>query len=461
MLFNKEGSVLAINEAFTACFGYTIDDVKGAYLSVFFTEEDRRKGKPENEIREVIEKGQCNDNNYLVGKDATFTWVSGESVKVVGDNNDVLILKVIQNIHKQKTSEESLQKLNQFNENILASIADAVVVLDEDLNIVSGNRAFYNLFRPGTETTSQIHFPDIIRDCDNCDTVLANLTEAVQHERVFSNIAITIKNADGETMVCDVSCNGLRDQPDSNHVLVVMHDITNHKRIEREREDVIGYVAHELKNPLANLGLVHELLSDVVTSGNVEDLKFLLEKNKKNISRLNRMISELYDATRVNAGIMKLEYSVFRFDEMIEEAIETTRAQHSSHEITLDGIGNFQVEADRHRLIQVVTNLLSNAMKYSPSETTVSIRMGRDDKNALLSVKDEGMGIQPNQMPYIFDRFFRVDKSKHLEGIGMGLFLCRQIVIAHGGKIWAESEEGAGSAFHCSIPITNGTVKSL
>ncbi len=111
------------------------------------------------------------------------------------------------------------------------------------------------------------------------------------------------------------------------------------------------------------------------------------------------------------------------------------------------------MSGDRYRLIQVVTNYLSNGIKYSNGKTDVVLEMSKEDKSMVVSVKDEGLGISANQLPYIFERFFRAEKTKNLEGIGLGLYLCRQIIHAHEGQVWVESEEGKGSNFYFSIPL--------
>ncbi len=288
LLISKDGTVIGINNAFTECFGYTQKDVEGVYISLFFTEEDREKGKPEKELRNVLSKGQAFDNNYLVSKDGTFTWVSGESVLVEGNDGEPIILKVIQNIHKQKTSEISLQKLNQFNENILAAIEDAVIVVDQNLDVIKGNRAFYKLFKSILQPDEKINFEQLIKNCDGCEIVIQNIRGAIDHEKSFSNIPVTIKSAKGENIACDVSCVSMKEEGDENNVLVVLHDITIYKQVERGREDVIGFIAHELKNPLANLSLVNELMQSELKEIENAQVEFLLVRNQRSIDRLTK-----------------------------------------------------------------------------------------------------------------------------------------------------------------------------
>lgn len=451
LLMDKEGTIITINPAFTKNFGYEPKDIVGESAAILFTKEDQKKGLPKKELVSVLTYGQASDNNYLVSKDKAITWVSGESVLVENDEGRISIVKIIQSIHQQKVSEISLQRLNEFNETILGSIEDVVIVLDENMNIVKANGAFSKLFKnePGVQ---RMNFADLIRPYDVFEDVQNNIKNAISSRKGFSNISIEIETSSGEKRVFDVSCSLMQHIAWQNNLLLVIHDITVHKQVEREREDVIGFVAHELRNPLANLVLCNEIMGEAIKENNREEITDMLQRSKNNVARLNKMIAELYDATRMNSGNLKLDISVFNFEDMIKEAIETVEVLQPSYNIVVKGEGNIEVTGDRYRLIQVVTNYLGNGIKYSNGKTDVILTMSHDDKTVTVSVKDEGLGISPKQLPYIFERFFRAEKTKNLEGIGLGLYLCRQIIHEHSGRVWVESEEGKGSTFYFSIP---------
>ncbi len=454
LLLDTKGIILAINDAFTQRFGYSHSDIIGKHLSILFTEEDKRNGKPEKEIRTSLNTGQAFDNNYLVAKDKSVTWVSGESVLVESSDGEANILKIIQDIQQQKKSETSLDNLNQFSENILSSIEDVVVVLDERMNIIKTNRAFSALFKDVGQHAEKMNFADLIKPHDAFEQVERNIQNAISSRLGFSNISIEIETSNGEKKVFDINCNPMQNTSGENNVLLVIHDITVHKQVEREREDVIDFVAHELRNPLANLVLCNELISEAIKENNPEAAIDILQKSKNNVFRLNKMIAELYDATRINSGNLILDISMFNFGDMIKDAIETIAVLHPSYKIVVKGDGEKEVKGDRYRLIQVVTNYLSNGIKYSNGNTEVVLTIIPGKEKITVSVKDEGAGISPNQLPFLFERFFRAEKTKNLEGIGLGLYLCKQIVHAHRGQVWAESEEGKGSTFYFSIPVS-------
>jgi signal transduction histidine kinase len=278
--------------------------------------------------------------------------------------------------------------------------------------------------------------------------------KAIFNNQGFSNNQITLNFISAGERIFDVSCIPLQ-TAGTNNVILVLHDITVHKQVEREREDIIGFVAHELRNPLANVVLCNEIMSDAINDNDIVVIKSILERSKNNVMRLNKMIAELYDAARVNSGNLKLEISEFNFEDMLKEAVETIEVLQPSYHIIMKGHASIQVVADRHRLIQVITNYLSNGIKYSNGKTDVTLSVEHDKNTLTVSVKDEGLGISQEQLPYIFQRFFRAEKTRNLEGIGLGLYLCHQIIQAHKGSVWAESEEGKGSTFYFSIPLSS------
>jgi two-component system, OmpR family, phosphate regulon sensor histidine kinase PhoR len=456
LLINTDGMITAVNDAFTKAFGFREHDIIGSYIGVLFTEEDQMKGKPEKELKEVLATGQGADNNYLVSNNGKLIWVSGESVLVKSDSGQSSILKIIQNIHQQKISELALQSLNEFNESILSSIEDVVLVLDKHMKVVKANKAFTNIFNINQPDFERVNFAELISPYDIFEEVKNNIQHAISSKKSFSNVALEIETSSGDKRIFDVSGGAMQHADWEDNVLVVIHDITAHKQVEREREDVIGFVAHELRNPLANLVLCNEIMSEAIKENNHEEILDMLQRSKNNVSRLNKMIAELYDATRVNSGNLVLDISSFDFAAMIREAIETIQVLQPAYNIVVNGDGNVWVKGDRYRLIQVVTNYLSNGIKYSNGKTNVTLTIEHNDETVTVSVRDEGLGISKKQLPFIFERFFRAENTRNLEGIGLGLYLCRQIIFAHKGRVWAESEEGNGSTFYFSIPSNTG-----
>lgn len=451
LIMTTDGIIKSINSAFTGCFGFDENDLIGKNYSTLFTEEEINDGMPERELNTVIKEGQSFDNNYLVDKNQSATWVSGESLLVKNSEDGNLILKIVQNIHNRKLSELALHHMNDFNESILGSIEDVVIVLDENMTVVKTNNAFSNLFQFPIPDIRSLKFSDLIKPYDKNDELFKAIQKTIAENSAFSNKQININAIAGERAF-DVSCIPIKGAPDLKFLLVV-HDITIFKRLEKEREDIMGFVAHELRNPLSNIILCNEVMKTAVEDRNMEVMTDMLARNKTSINRLQRMISELYDATISTSGQLTLETTSFNLSDMVKEAIETVEVLQSTDSIKVTGDGDIMIQGDRHRLIQVITNYLSNGIKYSKDNPSITISLQHDINSLTVIVSDHGIGISKEQLPFVFDRFYRIKKSKNIEGVGLGLFLCRQIINAHNGLVWAESEEGKGTSFYFSIPL--------
>ena len=454
LLLTADGIITQINPAFTKTFGYEDEDIIGKHLSVLFTKEDQDKHLPIDEISRVLSTGQSNDNNYMVHKNKSITWVTGESLLVKNPKGETAILKIIQDIHLQKSSENSLLNLNDFLERILSSIDDVVLVVDNLMNIIKVNKAFDHLFSQGETSTGVGNLLILIKSFDEQYGLSTKMTDALATGNTQVAREVSIRTITGENRMFDITCRRIKSINEQDHLLIILHDRTADYQSEKQREDIIGFVAHELRNPLANIVLANDLLSGILAEHNMTEPLSLLKRSQNNVSRLTKMISELYAATKVSSGNLLLETEHFQFDEMIKEAIETTNMLHPLYSITLHGNAPIDILGDKNKLIQVVTNYLSNGIKYSLDSNEVVLNMEHTDREIIVAVRDRGLGISKDQLPFVFNRFFRAEKTRNLEGIGLGLYLSRQIIEAHKGKVWVESEDGLGSTFYFSIPLT-------
>lgn len=451
LLIQTDGRISAINKAFTENFGWEEKDLVGKNGAILFTIEDQEKGMPGKELQNVLLTGQSNDNNYLVAKNQTKTWVSGESV-LVQLKNESTIIKVIQNIHEQKTSAIAVNNLNTLNESILSTIKDVVIVLDNKLNVVKVNEAFRTLFHQVHGEVQNINVNGFFKQSENNKRLYKKLQNALETTAGFSNQEIELDVPDGSKKFFEITCTPLLNS-NKRDLLLTIHDVTVAKELEKEREDIIGFVTHELRNPLSNLMLSNEVMKEAVKENNMKLIRDMISRFESSVERMNKMVAGLYESTKVNAGQLFLEMSEFNFGEMVEEAVDTVEVLQPSFNLMVNGNGDFPVVADRYRLIQVIVNYLSNAIKYSNGNKEVTLSISTNNHSVTVSVKDEGLGISKEHLPYVFERFFRIQKTRNIEGIGLGLYLCSRIIHSHNGHLWAESEEGKGSTFYFSIPL--------
>lgn len=450
LLLDKEGTIIRVNNAFENAFGFTEMDLKGRNYSMLFTDSDQKKELPKKELEKVLATGQANDKNFLLSKHQGPVWVNGESVLLTDDSLEPCILKVVQDIRTEKESEYIIEKVNKFNENILMSITDVVIVIDESFKVMKYNTALQKTFFPDIKDLELDNFTFFADRHDSSGLLREKINDLIETRESFTDIKIPMFIQGKEYTFSVTGC--LISIPASPEgILVIMHDVTIEKLIEQEKDNIIGFIAHELRNPLASILMTNGLLRELVKNEQSLIIEKLLQRNSKNIDRLNRMVTELYEATKIASGTFVLDIASFNFDEMITDAVDTTRMLFPEFTIKVSGKGG-NVTGDSYRLMQVVTNYLGNAVKYSGKDKTIELHAQADEASITFSVIDNGIGIPEKQLPYIFERFFRAEKTKDIEGLGMGLFFCKRIVEAHNGKVWVESEEGNGSRFFFTIP---------
>lgn len=230
-------------------------------------------------------------------------------------------------------------------------------------------------------------------------------------------------------------------------------DIHEQKTKEQIKDEFIAIASHELKTPLTTAKAYIQLLEMGMAQTNDKDLIFA-QKAGASISRLNDLIGELMDVTKIQNGKLDLHISAFNFTEMIADAVEQVQYGSPDHQIKLLGKIKEPVTGDKNRLEQVVINLLSNAVKYSPKSKEVSINLSMKAGEVKVAIKDTGIGIRKQNLDKIFERYYREEKQAiHFQGLGIGLYISHEIVLRHHGKIWAESEPGKGSIFYFTIPL--------
>jgi PAS domain S-box-containing protein len=449
LLLDDSGIILQVNRAFLLSFGYEEDDLIGENFGLLFTAEDRAKDLPMREVRMVMDEGQSYDNNYLVNKNGLLTWVSGESVLLTNARGRRGVLKVIQNIHVQKESERSIVRLNSFNESILASIDDAVLVLDPDLRMVKANKAFLELFSLADEHLRLVEFEALLQGLEHRDELYAAASQA---KTDIGPVQVALTDGHGRRRFFDVSL-ALLDHSQRDNVLLIFHDVTTQKDQDRQREDILNFVAHELRNPLTNIMLNIDWLDGLIKERDLGDLAEFIGRTKRNAERLKKLVNELYRSTKLISGNYDLQPEVFELDGLIAECIYTMQQAHPAYSIARKGMSGVSLSADKDKVMQVLINYLSNAIKYSNGSTHIEVEISANDEEVTVAVIDQGRGIPKSELPYIFNRFYRAEKTRSLEGLGVGLFLSRQIIEAHHGRTWVESVEGKGSTFYFSLPI--------
>ncbi|QSQ20657.1 PAS domain S-box protein [Pyxidicoccus parkwayensis] len=253
---------------------------------------------------------------------------------------------------------------------------------------------------------------------------------------------------------------------------VMIEDITDRKLADEERgrlyreaqeairvrDDFLSIASHELKTPLTPLSLRLATLERKLERGEHVD-PATLRHARQHLLRITGLINDLLDASRIEAGRLALHPEATRLDSLVEHVLQAMEVHRGSHTVHFERPHQpLLVRADPYRLEQVIANLVENAFKYSPDGGTIHVELHQRGDVALLSVKDPGIGIPPDQQKLLFDRYFRARNvsSRSYGGLGLGLYISRDIVERHGGRIWVESEVGRGSTFYVALPLLVG-----
>lgn len=226
------------------------------------------------------------------------------------------------------------------------------------------------------------------------------------------------------------------------------------KRVNKIRRDFVSVVSHEFRTALTGIQGFSQMMRD--EDFTTEEIKEMSSDIYDDATRLNRMISEMLDLDRMESGRITLDLERVDISEIITKVANQIRPTTSRHQINLqldDSIPKLLV--DRDKLTQVITNLLTNAVKYSPKGGKITVGSCLEGEVAHVCVVDEGVGISPEALEKLFEPYARAEseKTRYIQGTGLGLAISRQIIGLHGGNIWAESEPGAGSAFHFTVPL--------
>ena len=244
--------------------------------------------------------------------------------------------------------------------------------------------------------------------------------------------------------------------------IAVHQDVTALKEAERLKDDFVGIAAHELRTPLAAIKGYAQILARQAARGQGQELEDwqteAIEAIDSSTSRLVELTDDLLDVTRLQGGRLELHSEPADLVALLQRVVNRMRSTTDTHTIVLTATPeHIVVMIDRQRIEQVITNLINNAIKYSPDGGTIEITAceKRESQQALLSVRDEGIGIPFEQQGRIFGRFERAEnaRKREIKGTGLGLYLCRELIERNGGLIWFESTEGQGSTFYVLLPL--------
>lgn len=335
---------------------------------------------------------------------------------------------------------------------ILGSMVEGVAVVNATERLVFANQGFANILELDVPPKSGSALVEVVRQTELIEAVRrvlageprveAEIVTGTLRQHFFAATVAAVRS--GETL----------------GAVVVLHDITELRKLERVRRDFVANVSHEFKTPLTAI----QGFSETLLAGAMDDpqnrerfLGIILEHSR----RLARLTDDLLKLSSMDADRLELEIRRVSVSELIESCLETTQHRAAEKEVGVELAQSAQpgelpdIAGDRRRLAEILQNLLDNATQYTLPGGRITVNAETRDADVIFTVSDTGIGIPKSDQSRIFERFYRVDaaRSREAGGTGLGLAIAKHLVEVHGGRIWVESEIGQGSQFHFSVPI--------
>jgi PAS domain S-box-containing protein len=267
-----------------------------------------------------------------------------------------------------------------------------------------------------------------------------------------------LRCADGTYRWFEATATNWLEDPEVEAIVGHFHDITERKQAEEHKDAFLAMASHELKTPVTSLKGFTQVLSLLLADHPEAQVRLFLERMDAQLDKLTRLVNDLLTLSHMQAGDLSMREEAFDLDELIRETMEQVQATTITHRLQLQGATSVKVTGDRDRLAQVLVNLLTNAIRYSPQANCVLVRVQGDRRQAEIAVQDFGIGIDQAYHEQIFERFYQVpdQDERTLPGMGIGLYLARTITERHGGRISVESRMGKGSTFRVELPLVKG-----
>lgn len=344
---------------------------------------------------------------------------------------------------------------DQFNRLVLESIPVAMVTMNNDFKITSFNKPAEKL--TGYSANDAVGRPCYeILNSNRCESgcplrTVRNVSE------LPSGLEADIVNRHGEHISIRINPASILNK-DKSFVgyLDVIEDISMQKKMEREKTNFISMVAHDMKSPLVGIsGLINRLKKKKIFETN-ERLQEYLKVMGEAENRLESMVRQFLEYSRMERGQIRLEIGETDINRVLQQVIEMHQFSVEGKDITLsfDSLPLTKIEADANRLHRVFSNIIDNAIKYSSKPSEITIKTKETNREIVIYFRDQGCGINPDEIPYIFDAFYRAGEEDEAGGHGLGLAACNAIIRQHGGQILVESWPGNGSLFTVRLPKT-------
>jgi PAS domain S-box-containing protein len=470
------GTILSVNTYGAQSIGRTRDQMVGHSLTDFMPQESRdqqsrdqgRRDAFAEYLADIVHKGEVQGLLSLNHIDGDIRVIAYRNKLIEVPGHAAYVLGFGVDITEQMRAEDKLRALIRQSNSILESVGDGIFGIDPDGNCTVVNPAASQMlgFKPEELLGHNMHSLIQFTHADGTpyppeDSPIGNTIRDLDTVRISNEV---FWRKDGSSFPVEyvarpqieIQSSEGREAGKAVGVVVAFTDTTERRALERMKDEFISTVSHELRTPLTSLRAALGLVTGGTLDARPEKVRQMLDIATGNTDRLVRLVNDILELERIGSGKAELHYTMCSADDLFRRAagLQQTDAAKARVRITFNSQG-VNVWADPDRILQTLTNLISNAIKFSPPSTEIHLRARRIDANeAEIQVRDQGRGIPTDKLESIFERFHQVDASdsRTMGGTGLGLAICRSIINQHGGRIWATSIPTKGSTFHFTLP---------
>ena len=467
-----DGTIELVNPAWLNTLGYTLDEVTGK--SIFsFIHPDHIDDYKLIRDRTMLYQKSNEIKTIFLAKDGSHVFLQGQLGCSIKNGIPVYTRSVLRNDSEKRKAEKLVQDRDRRINTLFKSGPDAIIIINEKQEILEWNPKAEQIFGYDAEEIkgkliSEIIIPVQYREAHKKG--MAHFMKTGEGPVLNTTIEITALHKTGKEFFINLSISSVK-VGEGWLFIAFLSDITKRKQteealmkketellkskiLEEKRDEFVSIASHELKTPLTTIKAYTQLALVHLSSNKIEKVKDFLIKSDSHIAKLNRLISELLDVSKIHAGKLALNLEEIKLETFLRSVADNIQPTLYDHEIILKKNEPALIKGDVMRLEQVIINLFTNAAKYSPGENKIILNSDLDGNEVIISIQDFGIGIPEGHLEKIFTRFYRVDEiGTNFNGLGIGLYISAEIIKQHNGRIWVKSVPGEGSIFFLALPL--------
>jgi PAS domain S-box-containing protein len=474
-IINSDLTILKVNQALADLLGFTTEEIEGTKILDYACEEykkywhDLQDGLWSHKLP-FFKLDAC-----LLKKDKTIVWVHVTTI-LYNDKGETYGFTVLDDFTYRKNFEESEKQLKaaleqskqvqdklRDNEHrlsqILETMAEGVGIIDTQGQLTYANPMAQKILGlKQTEILERTFYDAKWQNLRIDGTPLPKnehpMQTAMMTGKPVYDYELAVQPTHGERIYISVNAAPIQDESGNTIAGIgTFMDVTNRRKLTSQKDEFISVASHELRTPVTSLKASLQLLNKMKSDPSPLMLPKLIEQANRSLDKVSLLISDLLNASRMNDGQLQLNKSTFTVANLINECCDHIRVA-GRYTIITEGDLGLQVYADAGRIDQVIINLVNNSMKYAPDSKEIIVRIEKMSDMVKVSVVDQGLGIPADKIAHLFERYYRADaNSIQYSGLGLGLYICAEIIKKHGGSIGVNSKLGEGSTFWFTLPL--------